>query len=178
MKKLTSEQVELLHEMMAGSLSYQLFLQKIDIEIDMELCFNLLLEAKAENDASMFRNVLWGLVPQLSYTQKLLLYRMALIDQWHHEHEELVQAFQTTYNQEQENIKYIKIIMQHLPGYMANTVLKDSFIRKCAYAIAAQPTPHKELALNELSAGTDAIIVKYALHQLQKIEHSKKSSIE
>lgn len=168
MKRLTEEQLTLLHEVMSGVLSHEFFLKKNDFDIDIELCFNMLLEAKVENDMSKFRNVLWGLVSQLIYSQKLLLYRMALIDQWHNEHEEIVNAFQIAYNKEPDNIKYIKMALQNIPDYLSNSVLKDSYIRKCFYAIAAQPAPYNCQALRELSTSKDEIIQKYALHQLKK----------
>lgn len=168
MKQLTTEQVYLLKEVMAGKQPLHALLEKMDNEINVEFCLNLLLDAKVIGDTAIFRDVLWAFGFVLNAVDALLLHRMALIDDWHEAHEGIVGKFQMIYNQDAANIPYLKKVMQQVPDYLQDEALKDAFIRKYAYAIAAQPAPYNEEAPRELSQSDDEVIKKYALHQLVK----------
>lgn len=166
---LSADQLTLLGQLMRSEISRDDFLKHIGLPINLELALNESLKAKVRADHDFLRQILYGLGAFLSDLDKRILFRFTLVDLWHTEHDELVGAFQFPALKDADNIEYIKWIMLNLPDYLErDEAIKDAFIRKCAYAIAAQPAPYNEEALRELSQSSDEVIKKYALHQLVK----------
>lgn len=168
MEILSNTDWKMLDSLMSGTLSRERFDADFNIVADFEACLNILLELKIKKDYRKFEHFFWALPKQMTSLQELLLFRMALVEEWHFEHEEIVSAFQTSMPKDFKNILFLKFIIENVPQYLSIPDLKDAFIRKCAYAIAAQPAPYNEEALRELSQSSDEVIKKYALHQLVK----------
>lgn len=91
-----------------------------------------------------------------------------LLENWHSQYEEILSGFQHSGNFP-ECIPNIIKIMEEPPIFYTKGGQLQGFIRKCAYAIAAQPKPYNIEALTKLSKYDDEFIKKFALHQLGKI---------
>lgn len=126
--------------------------------------------AKVSANNEQLGRVLYGLGSFLSPMEKLLLDRMVLLDDWHQEHSELITTLQIHEIKEAFNVDVIRWSLEHLPAYLARDQdIKHSYIKKCMYAIAAQPQPEANLALQELQESEDEIISKLASDQLARL---------
>lgn len=99
--------------------------------------------------------------------------RRLLLLNFHNSHEDIVDLFQTMWNNSTENIPILLKAIDNIPEYLEDYDFKYPYIRKIIYAIGAQPQPESLLALEKLAAETnDTEIKKLALHQLEKRKES------
>ena len=95
--------------------------------------------------------------------------RRLLLLNFHNSHEDIVDLFQTMWNNNSENIPILLKAIDNIPKYLELEDFKYPYIRKIIYAIGAQPQPESLLALEKLVSETnDTEIKKLALHQLEK----------
>ena len=95
--------------------------------------------------------------------------RRLLLLNFHNSHEDIVDLFQTMWNNSTENIPILLKAIDNIPEYLEDDDFKYPYIRKIIYAIGAQPQPESLLALEKLTAETNDIKIKeLALHQLEK----------
>jgi len=96
------------------------------------------------------------------------LKRLLLLN-FHNSHEDIVDLFQTMWNNSTKNIPILLKALKNIPKYLEPKDFKYPYIRKIIYAIGAQPQPESLLALEKLAFETNDIkIKKLALHQLEK----------
>ena len=97
------------------------------------------------------------------------LFRRLLLLNFHNSHEDIVDLFQTMWNNSTKNIPILSKAIDSIPEYLEPEDFKYPYIRKIIYAIGAQPQPESLLALEKLAAETNNTeIKKLALHQLEK----------
>ena len=95
--------------------------------------------------------------------------RRLLLLNFHNSHEDIVDLFQTMWNNSTKNIPILLKALKNIPKYLEPKDFKYPYIRKIIYAIGAQPQPESLLALEKLAFETNDIkIKKLALHQLEK----------
>ena len=95
--------------------------------------------------------------------------RRLLLLNFHNSHEDIVDLFQTMWNNSTKNIPILLKAIDSIPEYLEPEDFKYPYIRKIIYAIGAQPQPESLLALEKLASETnDTEIKKLALHQLEK----------
>ena len=95
--------------------------------------------------------------------------RKLLLLNFHNSHEDIVDLFQTMWNNSTKNIPILLKAIDNIPEYLEPEDFKYPYIRKIIYAIGAQPQPESLLALEKLAAETNDIKIKdLALHQLEK----------
>ena len=95
--------------------------------------------------------------------------RRLLLLNFHDSHEDIVDLFQTMWNNSTENIPILLKAIDNIPKYLEDDDFKYPYIRKIIYAIGAQPQPESLLALEKLASETNDIQIKeLALHQLEK----------
>ena len=95
--------------------------------------------------------------------------RRLLLLNFHNSHEDIVDLFQTMWNNSTKNIPILSKAIDSIPEYLEPEDFKYPYIRKIIYAIGAQPEPESFLALEKLASETNDIkIKKLALHQLEK----------
>ena len=95
--------------------------------------------------------------------------RRLLLLNFHNSHEDIVDLFQTMWNNSTKNIPILLKAIDNIPEYLEPEDFKYPYIRKIIYAIGAQPQPESLLALEKLTAETNDIKIKeLALHQLEK----------
>jgi len=106
--------------------------------------------------------------------------RRLLLLNFHDSHEDIVDLFQTMWNNSTENIPILLKAIDNIPEYLEDDDFKYPYIRKIIYAIGAQPQPESLLALEKLASETNDIKIKeLALHQLGKRKeyHSLKEDL-
>ncbi|WP_314296509.1 hypothetical protein [Capnocytophaga gingivalis] len=99
---------------------------------------------------------------------------------FHNSHEDIVDLFQTMWNNSTKNIPILLKAIDNIPEYLEDDDFKYPYIRKIIYAIGAQPQPESLLALEKLASETNDIKIKeLALHQLGKRKeyHSLKEDL-
>ena len=95
--------------------------------------------------------------------------RRLLLLNFHNSHEDIVDLFQTMWNNSTKNIPILSKAIDSIPEYLEPEDFKYPYIRKIIYAIGAQPQPESLLALEKLASETNDIKIKeLALHQLKK----------
>ena len=95
--------------------------------------------------------------------------RRLLLLNFHNSHEDIVDLFQTMWNNSTKNIPILLKAIDNIPEYLEPEDFKYPYIRKIIYAIGAQPQPESLLALEKLASETnDTEIKELALHQLEK----------
>ena len=95
--------------------------------------------------------------------------RRLLLLNFHDSHEDIVDLFQTMWNNSTKNIPILLKAIDNIPEYLEPEDFKYPYIRKIIYAIGAQPQPESLLALEKLASETNDIQIKeLALHQLEK----------
>ena len=96
------------------------------------------------------------------------LRRLFLLN-FHNSHEDIVDLFQTMWNNSTKNIPILLKAIDNIPEYLEDDDFKYPYVRKIIYAIGAQPQPESLLALEKLASETNDIKIKeLALHQLEK----------
>ena len=106
--------------------------------------------------------------------------RRLLLLNFHNSHEDIVDLFQTMWNNSTKNIPILLKAIDNIPEYLEDDDFKYPYIRKIIYAIGAQPQPESLLALEKLASETNDIQIKeLALHQLGKRKeyHSLKEDL-
>ena len=106
--------------------------------------------------------------------------RRLLLLNFHDSHEDIVDLFQTMWNNSTKNISILLKAIDNIPKYLEDYDFKYPYIRKIIYAIGAQPQPESLLALEKLASETNDIKIKeLALHQLEKRKeyHSLKEDL-
>ena len=95
--------------------------------------------------------------------------RRLLLLNFHDSHEDIVDLFQTMWNNSTKNIPILLKAIDNIPEYLEPEDFKYPYIRKIIYAIGAQPQSESLLALGKLASETNDIQIKeLALHQLEK----------
>ena len=95
--------------------------------------------------------------------------RRLLLLNFHNSHADIVDLFQTMWNNTSENLPILLKAIDNIPEYLEDDDFKYPYVRKIIYAIGAQPQPESLLALENLASETnDTEIKKLALHQLEK----------
>lgn len=95
--------------------------------------------------------------------------RRLLLLNFHDSHEDIVDLFQTMWNNSTKNIPILLKAIDNIPKYLKDDDFKYPYVRKIIYAIGAQPQPESLLALEKLASETNDIKIKeLALHQLEK----------
>jgi len=95
--------------------------------------------------------------------------RRLLLLNFHNSHEDIVDLFQTMWNNSAKNIPILLKAIDNIPEYLEPEDFKYPYVRKIIYAIGAQPQPESLLALEKLAFETNDIKIKeLALHQLEK----------
>ena len=95
--------------------------------------------------------------------------RRLLLLNFHNSHEDIVDLFQTMWNNSTKNTPILLKALKNIPKYLEPEDFKYPYIRKIIYAIGAQPQPESLLALENLASETNDIKIKeLALHQLEK----------
>ena len=95
--------------------------------------------------------------------------RRLLLLNFHNSHEDIVDLFQTMWNNSTKNIPILSKAIDSIPEYLEPEDFKYPYVRKIIYAIGAQPQPESLLALEKLASETNDIKIKeLALHQLEK----------
>lgn len=96
-------------------------------------------------------------------------FRRLLLLNFHNSHEDIVDLFQTMWNNSTKNTPILLKALKNIPKYLEPEDFKYPYIRKIIYAIGAQPQPESLLALEKLAFETNDIKIKeLALHQLEK----------
>ena len=106
--------------------------------------------------------------------------RRLLLLNFHNSHEDIVDLFQTMWNNSTKNIPILLKAIDNIPEYLEDDDFKYPYVRKIIYAIGAQPQPESLLALEKLASETNDIKIKeLALHQLGKRKeyHSLKEDL-
>lgn len=161
--------LRLIDEFVLGRISRKEFLRHIDRSLDFSELIGLSIFCKITSNNRRFEVFLWHFPKLISDTEKEIFYRWLLLENWHEEHEEIIGAFQHQFHQTKENIPFLKWAIENIPDYLMNTDLKASYVKKCMYAITAQPQPEAKLALQELQESEDEIISKLASDQLTRL---------
>lgn len=161
--------VNLIDEFAFGKIDREKFLQRTDVKLNFSELVELSLCCKISANYRRFEVLLWHFPKQISPNEKEIFYRLLLLETWHQEHEEVISAFQHTFTHSKENVSFIKWAITNIPDYLLNKDVRRSYIKKCMYAIAAQPQPEANLALQELQESEDEIISKLASDQLARL---------
>jgi len=90
--------------------------------------------------------------------------RRLLLLNFHNSHEDIVDLFQTMWNNSTKNTPILLKALKNIPKYLEPEDFKYPYIRKIIYAIGAQPQPESLLAFET----NDIKIKELALHQLEK----------
>lgn len=153
---LTDEELKILDDCLSGRASNQKIKDHFEGKVDSALfdqLINTSISNKDPNDLARILNLggVLGLLKQKpSYSNKLLQLN------WHWEHEEMVYDLQL--NPDVAFISTLVNLINHPPLYLSGTDLRESFLRKCFYALAAQPQPYSSRAILELSESDDPVI--------------------
>lgn len=169
MRLLTDKDLEILSK---NSLSnreeiYKKLHFKVSFEVFKQLLFSL------KDDIKLcerhFSDVYRLLPHTMSKKEFEELHTFFFKEKWHRNHDDMVGMFQTTFNDNPKNIDTILHVMNDLPEfYRYDTDLKHPFIRKCIYAIGAQPEPYNIQALEALlEKETDEEIIEYLEEQIE-----------
>jgi hypothetical protein len=116
-----------------------------------------------------FYNILWRFPISMSDSEYIELLHFFLLEDWHHDHERILQELQNYSNEDKNSIKYLMKLLSHPPDrYQHDEYIKYPFIRKIIYAIGAQPEPYNIQALETLLQTEDKEIKELVLHQIEK----------
>ena len=142
------------------------FLKKIDKSSFNDAIYALL---EKKNIETVQNVILMGwLLNYFNPSNEEPLRRLLLLN-FHNSHEDIVDLFQTMWNNSTKNIPILLKAINNIPEYLEDDDFKYPYVRKIIYAIGAQPQPESLLALEKLASETnDTEIKKLALHQLEK----------
>ncbi len=155
---------------MKGQLPVEAVKDELSSVASIEVVLDEYTRAKISANNELLAQVLYGLGFFLSPIEKLILVRLVLLEDWHQEHSELITAIQFHESKMAFNVEVIRWSLEHLPTYLAKDQdVKHSYVKKCMYAIAAQPQPEAKLALQELQESEDDTISRLASDQLTRL---------
>ena len=175
MRKLTKTDWDILRSFTGPIIDREQIFAALQLRANFEEIKELLASLREEDDPKNRFNIILNRFPHsMSYEEQEEIYRIFLLEDWHHEHGNMVKAFQRYFNRSTKNIEVLLKRMNNVPEfYRYDMDLKNPFIRKCTYAIAAQPEPNNIDALTKLSESNDEVVRGYAQHQLEKIADKK-----
>ena len=173
MKNINQKDYELIKDLYHWKIDTNDFKKKTDFKANFQELRSLLYSVKdcidEEGYNQFFNSILWELPKRLSEKDYEALYQEFLLCNFHNEHENIVSAFQSIYNNNIKNIPILSKAIDSIPEYLEPEDFKYPYIRKIIYAIGAQPHPESLLALEKLAFETNDIKIKeLALHQLEK----------
>ena len=173
MKNINQKDYELIKDLYHWKIDTNDFKKKTDFKANFQELRSLLYSVKdcidEEGYNQFFNSILWELPKKLTEKDYEALYQEFLLCNFHNEHENIVSAFQSIYNNNIKNIPILLKAIDNIPKYLEDDDFKYPYIRKIIYAIGAQPQPESLLALEKLASETnDTEIKKLALHQLEK----------
>jgi hypothetical protein len=171
MKEISSRDWDLLRDAALGKISkseLSKILSPIDAAAFRELLASLLMDEDTREYNGKYCLVFWYLPTKATKEDKASLFREFLLEQGHNEHEEIVNAFQTSLNDNPENLNALKLAFNKLPSYLQRDDMKYPYLRKIIYAIGAQPEPFNLATLKELVNSEDDKIKELVLHQIEK----------
>jgi hypothetical protein len=166
---MTKEEFDILEKMCAGLITQEevdavINWKKSKAEIE-ELLDNCLAQGNPENNFEVY---FWNTPSDLSQKEDEELNRKYLLIDGHFEHENIASGFQTYYNYSPENVNILIQAIKNVPKHLEAEDFKYSYIRKCIYAIGAQPEPENFNGLNLLTESEDIQIKELAIHQIEK----------
>jgi hypothetical protein len=171
MIKLTDHEWEILNSFKSNTINREEIFEKIQIEVSEAQKRELLLELKGQIDCvDKFSIILHKLPHRMSDIEYAEFCRFFINESWHREHEYFISVLGGAWlPKSKANIDSLIYIMNNLPEfYRHDDDLKYPFIRKCIYAIGAQPEPYNIEALEGLAKSEDEQIRELALHQIEK----------
>ena len=166
---MTEEEFNILQKRCAGLISQEevdsaIKWKKSKSEIE-ELLNDCLNKGNPENKFEIY---FWDTPKDISKKEYEELNRKFLLKDGHFEHEEIVSDFQTYCNESRENVDILIEAINCIPKYLKDDDFKYPYIRKCIYAIGAQPEPENFNGLNLLTESNDIQIKELAFHQIEK----------
>ena len=173
MEVISSKNQQLIKDLCDWKINREKFIEKTAFKANYEQLRYLLLSVKNylnENDYNQyFATILWDLPNSVSNKEDQDLFQEFLLCDFHSEHENMASTFQSTFNNNIENIPILLKAIDNVPKYLEPEDFKYPYVRKIIYAIGAQPQPESFLALEQLISQTNYVeIKKLALHQLEK----------
>jgi hypothetical protein len=173
MEVISSKNQQLIKDLCDWKINREQFIEKTAFKANYEQLRYLLLSVKDyinKNEYNQyFGAILWDLPNSMSNKEDEALFQEFLLCDFHSEHENMASAFQSTFNNNIENIPILLKAIDNIPKYLEPEDFKYPYVRKIIYAIGAQPQPESFLALEQLVSQTnDVEIKKLALHQLEK----------
>ena len=175
MEIISSKNQQLIKDLCDWKINREKFIEKTAFKANYEQLRYLLLSVSVkdyldENDYNQyFDTILWKLPNSMSKEEDEALFQEFLLCDFHSEHEDMASAFQSTFNNNIENIPILLKAIDNVPKYLEPEDFKYPYVRKIIYAIGAQPQPESFLALEQLVSQTNYVeIKKLALHQLEK----------
>lgn len=169
MKRFTKEQLEIINAVFWKEQPKEV-LEKYNIHfLEVKELDNYLEILLNENNYEEFQSIFWFFTFELEIYNRVNFYKKYILNIKHYEHENMVSAFQSTFNNNTENISILLKALENIPEYLQPEDFKYPYIRKIIYSIGAQPQPESLLALEKLAQETkDKKIKELALHQLEK----------
>lgn len=147
--------INLIEELAKGVIDKEQFCEQTNFKPNYsELKELLFLEQRnvdKENNNARFRNLFYYMPHILSKSEEALLNGELLLVDWHHEHEEIVSGFQVFYKNYDKSVEILVQAFKNVPNYINNIPeLKQSYQRKIVYALTAQESSLKIVALKQL----------------------------
>ncbi len=168
MIEFNKDELLILKKFSAGIITKEEFLNTINLDYTygefVSYLNSLLMKGKKREFSSAF----YCLSEFFSIMDNINMHRVFLLSANHNEHEEIVGAFQTLFNDNKENISVLLKAIESIPEYLQPEDFKYPYIRKIIYAIGAQPEPYNIQALEKLTQSEDENIKEIALHQIDK----------
>ncbi len=166
---MTQEEFDILQKRCAGLITQEevdsvIKWKKSKVEIE-ELLDNCLAQGNPDNDFEVY---FCNTPSDLSRIEDEELNRKYLLVDGHFEHENIASGFQTYFNNSPENVNILIQAIENIPKHLEPDDFKYPFIRKCIYAIGAQPEPENFKGLNLLTESDDIRIKELAFHQIEK----------
>lgn len=173
MKNILQEDLKLIEDLCSWNIDVNIFKEKTSFKANYEQLRELLYSVKNNfNDEGYnqyFEAIFWELPQNISEIEDEEVHKEFILMEFHNEHENMASAFQSTFNNNIENISVLLKALENIPEYLQPEDFKYPYVRKIIYAIGAQPQPDSLLALEKLAQETqDEKIKELALHQLEK----------
>jgi hypothetical protein len=167
---LSNDHLSLLEKVMKGQLPIEAVRDEFASVVRMEVVIDEYIRAKVAADIIHLNRVLYALGYFLNPSEKLCLFKLAILDDWHQEHGELIGALQIFEPKTTHNLEVIKWSLGNLPAYITrHEDFKYPYVKKCMYAIGAQSQPEALIVLQEFQKSQDDIISSLAGEQLVRL---------
>ena len=150
-----SRNLELINDLANGSVSKEEFVGDTDFKVGYgrlkELLYQEQDKVDKENNNLRFRNLLYNLPRKLSRDEEAQLYGELLLEDWHHEHEEIISSFQVLYKNFDESVEVLLRSFKNIPNYISSIPeLRQSYQKKIVYALSTQESSLKLEAFDQL----------------------------